>query len=119
MKSVELSKIIWTTFKIDPSIIHFLSYILIQITEGTILYLSFYSRKKFATGCLILISVFALISVYSYFFQIDADCGCFGEIIVLGDNFLKLIFNISNLLFSSILYLLIYKGNDSLSKISK
>lgn len=37
MKSVGISKILWVTFNIEPSIINFFSYILVQITEGEIL----------------------------------------------------------------------------------
>lgn len=106
LKTTGTSKIIYEYLSIKLTIVYFFIYLVIQLSEASIIYFSFTQEIKFKRLLILLLSFFLFLNMVAYRLDIPGDCGCFGEVLEFSNDIYKLTFNLFNFMIA-VLFILV------------
>lgn len=102
LKTTGISKIIYENLSIKLTAVYFVIYLIVQISETSILYFSFTKEVIFIKIMILTLTFFIALSMIAYKLNIPGDCGCFGDVLEFSNDIYKFIFNLSNLMIAFI-----------------
>lgn len=102
LKATGISKIIYENLSIKLTAVYFVIYLIVQISETSILYFSFTKELVFIKVMILMLTFFLVLSIIAVKYNIPGDCGCFGDILEFSNDIYKFIFNSSNLIIAFI-----------------